>query len=249
MGSGLIAGPSYGITAFGTYVPRLRIPRRAIAEAHAWMAPGLLAGARGARAFCNWDEDAVTMAVEAGRRALAGGDGQAIDFVTLASTRMPYADLQHATQVAAALRLREETQTLDAGFSQRVGATVMRAALQGARGDQLVIASDRPAARPASSQELAYGAGAAAFRLGTEGVLARLLGSATRSVPFVDHFRGADQQYDYQWEERWVRDEGALKIIPATIEQALRDAGMSLSDCKTLIVAAPERGIGSAVAA
>ena len=60
----------YGITGFGAYVPRLRMDRGAIAAAHKWMAPSLKGMAKGERAFASWDEDAITMAVEAGRDVL-----------------------------------------------------------------------------------------------------------------------------------------------------------------------------------
>ena len=60
-----------GITAFGGYVPRLRLARKAIVAAHVWADPGLKGKARGERSMCNWDEDAVTMGVEAARNCLA----------------------------------------------------------------------------------------------------------------------------------------------------------------------------------
>ena len=63
-----------GILAFGAYVPRLRLARKAVAEANAWFNPALRSLAKGERAICNWDEDSVTMAVEAARDCLAGHD-------------------------------------------------------------------------------------------------------------------------------------------------------------------------------
>ena len=63
-----------GILAFGAYIPWRRLPRKAIAETHGWFNPALKGQAKGERAFCNWDEDPVTMAVEAARDALAGRD-------------------------------------------------------------------------------------------------------------------------------------------------------------------------------
>ena len=56
-----------GITSYGAYIPRRRLQRKAVAEANKWFAPNLTGGARGERAMANWDEDALTMAVEAGR--------------------------------------------------------------------------------------------------------------------------------------------------------------------------------------
>ena len=63
-----------GILAFGAYIPWRRLPRKAIADMHGWFNPALKGQAKGERAFCNWDEDAVTMAVEAARDALTGRD-------------------------------------------------------------------------------------------------------------------------------------------------------------------------------
>ena len=65
---------SFGILSYGAYIPRLRLSRRAIADANGWLNPALKAQGKGERAICNWDEDPVTMAVEAARDALAGID-------------------------------------------------------------------------------------------------------------------------------------------------------------------------------
>ena len=67
-----------GILAFGAYIPWRRLPRKAIADTHGWFNPALKGQAKGERAFCNWDEDCVTMAVEAARDALAGRDRSSI---------------------------------------------------------------------------------------------------------------------------------------------------------------------------
>src|SRR5690606_24517202 len=58
-----------GITAYGGYVPRLRLSRQAAAQANAWYAPNF-AGRKGSRAFANWDEDSITLAVAAARDCL-----------------------------------------------------------------------------------------------------------------------------------------------------------------------------------
>ncbi len=63
-----------GITAFGAYVPRLRLQKKAMAQTNAWLAPNLMGKAKGERAFGNWDEDAITFAVEAARDALGPED-------------------------------------------------------------------------------------------------------------------------------------------------------------------------------
>ncbi len=217
--------PAYGITGFGGYVPRLRMQRSAIAAAHKWMAPGLRASAKGHKAFCSWDEDSVTMAVEAARDALGGRARSGIGKLVLVSTSLPFADLLNASLVSAALGLPQALRAMDVGQSQRAGTSALLAALREMGGDALVIASDHPRGKPASVQEIGFGAGAAAFTLGSEGVVATLQGASSSTAVFVDHFRSSDNTYDYFWEERWIRDEGYSKLVPPTVVSALADAG------------------------
>ena len=83
-----------GITAYGAYIPRRRLQRKAVAEANKWFAPGLVGGAKGERAMANCDEDAVTLAVEAGARLPArrrsATDRAHVDAIYFASTTMPF---------------------------------------------------------------------------------------------------------------------------------------------------------------
>ncbi len=91
-----------GIVWCGVYVPRYRLNKAVISEA--WgMAP-----VKGEKAVCNYDEDALTMAVEAGSACLEGNGRQGTGGLFFASTSGPYAEKQHSTLVAAALDLQEE---------------------------------------------------------------------------------------------------------------------------------------------
>ena len=81
-----------GILSFGAYIPRKRLQRSAIHAANAWFAPGLAGLAKGERAIGDWDEDSVTMAVEAARDALVGIDRERIGSLSLASTTFPFVD-------------------------------------------------------------------------------------------------------------------------------------------------------------
>jgi 3-hydroxy-3-methylglutaryl CoA synthase len=237
----------FGITAYGAYVPRLRIDRAIIADAHRWAMPGLRGQAKGSRAFASWDEDAITMAVEAARDALGDKGAGAIGALRLASTTMPYADLQNAAIVAGAIGAPHAIASSDAGGSQRAGTSALLQALRSIE-PSLVIASDAPQAKPGSNQELSFGAGAAAFSVGSEGIVARLLGAASLTEVFVDHFRSADADSDYGWEERWVRDEGYARIVPAAVDAALADAGIALSEVQHFVMPSYLRGAADGVA-
>ena len=221
---------SPGITAYGAYVPRLRLQRAAIVQANAWANGALAAHGRGERSMCNWDEDSVTMAVEAARDALTGVDRSAVSAVHLASTTLPFTDRQNAGICAEALNLGSDIGTLDVTSSLRAGTTglvnAIGAVRAGAPGPVLFIASEHRRSRTGTAQELLYGDGAAAFTLGSEGVVARLAGRHSTSVDFVDHYRGQQSEFDYDWEERWIRDEGYLKIVPPTVAAALERCGL-----------------------
>ena len=247
-GDNVASKNAYGITGYGAYIPRLRMERAAIAAAHQWMAPGLRAAARGQRAFCAWDEDSVTMAVEAGRDVLAGAATERIGKLVFASTRMPFADLLNASLVSGALGLPPVLRAQDVGQSQRAGTSALLAALTDTSGPALVVASDRPRGKPASVQEIGFGAGAAAFTLGAEAVIATLPGASSSTSTFVDHFRSSDNRYDYFWEERWIRDEGYLKIVPPTVNAALTQAGVKPSEVSHFILPTTFKGIAATLA-
>lgn len=119
-----------GITAYGAYVPRLRLDRAVIADAHRWAMPSLRGQAKGSRAFASWDEDAITMAVEAARDALGEGGAGSIEALRLASTTLPYADLQNAAIVAGAIGAPTAIASSDGGGSQRAGTSALLAALR-----------------------------------------------------------------------------------------------------------------------
>lgn len=218
-----------GITAYGSYIPRLRLSRQAVAQANAWYAPQF-AGRKGTRSMANWDEDSITMAVAAARDCLGTGDERGhIGSVHLVSSTLPFAERLNAGVVCEALTLGEGVEALDMGGSTSAALSAVMGAMDRVTargGNALVIATDHRKTRAASSQELDYGDGAAALTVGNTNVIAEYLGGATLTVDFVDHFRMAGEEIDYHWEERWVRDEGIGKLGPRAIASALQKAGV-----------------------
>jgi hydroxymethylglutaryl-CoA synthase len=219
---------AFGVLSYGAYIPRRRLQRKVIAAANGWFNPGLRALAKGERAMANWDEDSVTMAVEAARDCLKGERPAAIDQLMLASTTHPYNDRQNAGIVATALHLGSALRVLDVTGSLRAGTSALATALS-AGGTALVAASEHRLAKAASQQEMHYGDGAAALLVGRGAPIARLVASHSETVDFVHQFRGHDRPHDYAWEERWIRDEGYMKIVPATLAALFKAAGTSPS--------------------
>lgn len=215
----------FGVLSFGAYLPRARMQRKAIAAANGWFNAGLRGLAKGERAIGNWDEDTITMAVEAARDCLGDRDRTGLRQLVLASTTHPFDDRQNATVVATALHLPSALRTADAAGSLRAGTGALVAALEG-RDRTLVVAADMRRAKAGGTQEMLYGDGAAAMLVGEGTPIARLLGAHAESVDFVHQYRMRDRDTDYGWEERWIRDEGYLKIVPRAVAALLERCGV-----------------------
>jgi 3-hydroxy-3-methylglutaryl CoA synthase/uncharacterized OB-fold protein len=226
--------------------------RSAIAAANLWANPGLKSLGKGERAFAAWDEDVVTMAVEATRDAFRGDAARAkVGGVILASTTPPFADRLNAGIIAGALGLSEAVTAFDVSGSMRAGTSAVIAGLSLAAGSGkpvIVAAAERRRSKPGSTQEFGNGDAAAALVLGTEKVVARVLATHSVTRDFVDHFRATGEPHEYGWEERWVREEGYQKLAPAAAKAALAKAGVAAADVTTLILPSPLARIEAPVA-
>lgn len=236
-----------GILAFGAYVPQRRLQRAAVFEANQWFAPGLKGLAKGERAIASWDEDAITMAVEAARDCLTERDREDVTGVVLASTTLPFADRLNAGIIKEALVLDDQITALDVTGSQRAGTSALIQALS-AQGETLVLAADLRKARPASEAELQQGDAAAALLVGQGELVAKLLGRHSQTIDFVDHFRATGVDYDYTWEGRWIRDEGYTKILGGALKDALAHFGLHGNQIDRAIIPIPVRGVPESLA-
>ena len=240
-----------GIKAYGGYVPRRRLPRQVIVEANSWFNAGLKAYSKGERSICNWDEDTLTMAVEAARDCLGEERPDSIKALYLASTTLPFADRQNAGVLGTALNLGQNMMTMDISSSLRAGTSGMINALrsaQGLSGDVLYAAAEHRKSRTANQNELMNGDGAAAVLIGEGDVVAELLAAHQVAVDFVDHYRFQTEEFDYNWEERWIRDEGYAKIVPPAIEAALAEAGLGADAIDHFAMPGTIRGIQGMIA-
>ncbi len=223
-----------GITSYGGYIPRLRLDRMSIFQTMGWFAPAIVMVAQGERSFCNWDEDSLTMAVSASMDCLNGNDKKTVDALYLASTTLPFSDRSNAGIVKTALNLKDDLQSQDFTSSLRSGTSALITALSAVQaGDKkqvLVTASDKRETKSAYFYEMWFGDGAASLLVGDSDVIAEFKGSYSVSLDFVDHYRGTRNQFDYMWEERWVRDEGYSKIIPEAVTGLFKKLSISMED-------------------
>ena len=220
-----------GIISYGAYVPRYRISRKTIASAMGWLNPGILPGEK---AMGNYDEDSLTLAIAAGIDCLKGIDREEIDGLYFATTTAPYRERESAAIISTALDLKPHIRTADFADSLKAGTSALLCACDAARSggvsEALVCSADCRLGKPGSSQEMNFGDGAAAFLIGSDGVIASLEGSYSVSYDFPDHWRAAHDKYDRALEDRWIRDEGYNKFIPEVITGLLRKYGLEAKD-------------------
>ena len=206
-----------GILSYGVYIPRYRLPREEAYASMGWFNPVTRGYAKGEKAVANYDEDALTLGVEAARTCLESGRRKGVTGLFWASTTPPYAERQNAGIMAHALNLPEYVETVDMTGSLKAGTSALLAAFDtaaaGRGGNVLAVASDCRLSKVASAQEHVFGDGAAAFLIGDGEPLASLQGSYTLSCDFVDYRRGTKEDFGKAWEDRWIRDLGYGRLI------------------------------------
>lgn len=232
-----------GITSYGAYIPWYRLNRELILQQMSWFNSANAAYARGEKAVANHDEDVITMGYAAARNCLDMEARQDIDGLYLASLSLPFAQRQNAVVVADALALRPDIRSADFTGSLKSGTTALLAALDHAAANQdaslLVCASECRVPKPGSAQEYTYGDGAAAVAIGSHNVIAEFKQAYSVSHDFIDSRRLSGERFEHGWEERWIRDEGYLKIIPEAIKGLLAQARLTPADFAQICIACP----------
>jgi len=172
------------IAGIGAYAPRLRVAAEEFERAWGrFEAAGVEE-----TAVPEADEDALTMAAEAARRALeaAGRDGNTVDHLGFATTTPPVAEEDLTARLASILGIPSDATTRTHTGSTRAGAQALDAALDaGPWGGQagLIAVGDCPRGAPDSEQEHAAGAGGMAVVLDSDGP-GVVLGRASHVEPY-----------------------------------------------------------------
>jgi len=222
-----------GIVSYGAYVPLWRLRRDAIT-------PGL----RGEKAIAGFDEDSITMAVAAGLDCLQNFERESIDGLLFATTTSPYLEKQAAAIVANALDLRRDIFAADALACVRGGTIAMRIASDmvkaGSAKSVLLTAADSRLGAPESSFERDSGDGAAAVLFGDSAhVIATLSCSYSISNELMDVWRLPGESFINTEEDRFIEEEGYLKIVEGAVSGLMKRYGLSSQDFAKAVFCAP----------
>ncbi|MFQ5830688.1 MAG: OB-fold domain-containing protein [Candidatus Methylomirabilia bacterium] len=234
-----------GIVSVGTYIPRYRLTRQTVGQV--WGG-----GGGGERAVANYDEDSLTMAVEAALGALAGEDLSAVGACLFASTTPPYAEKSNATLLATVADLGAEIVTADLGGSLRCSTTALRMALDlvkaGTTRQALVAGADMRLAAPGTDLETLLGDGAAAVLVGEGEVIATFEGAYTVSREFTDVWRNQGDRYLQMGDATFIRAYGLDKHLPEAVDGLLGKLGLKRQDMAKVAYYAPDFRVHAALA-
>lgn len=197
----------------------------------------------GMRAVADWDEDALTLAVEAARTLAGGATPEALRF---ASTSAYFTDRAQSGIALDALALPRSVRTSDTANTRRAGTTALLDALL-ARRDEIVAAGEKRPTQPGSAAQLGFGDGAAAVRTGANAP-ARLAGFASISHDLVDRYASREHPVSYAYEERFVRDVAVAEILTPAVRDACAAAGIAPHQLAHVAVHEPATASWRAVA-
>ncbi|MFA4835298.1 MAG: 3-oxoacyl-[acyl-carrier-protein] synthase III C-terminal domain-containing protein [Dehalococcoidia bacterium] len=215
-----------GIASCGAYLPVLRLA----------LPPS------GERTVGNYDEDSITMAVEAAIDCLKGTDRNQVDAVYFASTTPPYAEKQCAALIACVLDLQNNPNTVDFIGSTRSATMALKAAMDAVKAGSakkvLVVAADRRVGPAQSDIDKTSGDGAAAVLITDQAPVA-IENSYCLTDEFTFNWRKPEDEFVRGWEERFIMTEGYQPLMKKAVAGLLKSAGMKTADITKAALYAP----------
>ena len=224
-----------GIVSYGSYIPYRRLKRSAISAVL-----GVPTG-RGERAVASFDEDTISMAVEALRDALKGAPNVLPQALFFATTTAPYGEKLNAAIIGAATRLPTEIRAADLTGSTRAGLSGLLQAVDASRpGTYAAITmADARLGAPEGRMEQQTGDGAAAFIVGNHGVIAEIEATASLTREFLDSWRAPGERFAHSWEERFALTQAYAPLFQKAVSTVLERAGARPDDLARVILDAP----------
>ncbi len=234
-----------GIISAGAHIPFYRLEGGTVRAV--WGA----GNAKASRPIAAFDEDPITMGVEALINAGGWGETKA-DALYFASTSAPYAEKSNAAVVAAAADLPETIFTADLGGALRAGTSALRAALDaveaGSAERAAVVASEMRPARAGGPDELALCDGAAALIVGKGAdVAAEVEAIYAWTEDFIDRWRLPGEDQVSAGDAKFIQDFGYVRQTAATVEGLLQKTGATREDIGRVLFYAPDARTHAAI--
>jgi 3-hydroxy-3-methylglutaryl CoA synthase len=227
-----------GIMSYGAYIPIFRMSKDIVSNAWGTRSMGV------ERSVANYDEDSLTMAVEAALNCIDGEDRKGIEGLFFASSTSPYKEKACSSILATVADLDSEIWTSDFANSLRAGTSALRAGLYAVKSgevkDVLVTVADCRLGTPRSVDEQIFGDGAAALLLGDSDVIATIEDIYSVSDDITDVWRTDQDNFVRSWEDRWVLINGYTKNMKAAISGIMKRQGLEPKDFAKIVMYSPD---------
>lgn len=226
-----------GIVGYGAHLPRHRIKVEEIAKVWGADAPSYKKGLMlREKSVPPPDMDTITLSVEAARRALKRAvnvDPVDIGAIYIGSESHPYAVKPSGTTVAEAIGATPDIHCADFEFACKAGSEAMFVALSHVQAKQmkyaLAIAADTSQGAPSDALEFSAAAGAGAFIMGMDNLVAECLDTHSYMTDMPDFWRREHQFYP-QHGGRFTGEEAYFAHTKGASNALLKKSGMKPKD-------------------
>ena len=226
-----------GIVSYGGYVPRYRITPKDIGAV--WGVDGEAMG-RGlnirAKSVPGPDEDVITMSVEAARNALKKAphiDPKDVGAIYVGSESHPYAVKPSATIVAEAIEAAPVMTAADYEFACKAGTAAIQTCMGLTISEMyrygMAIGSDTSQGAPSDALEYSASAGAAAFVIGRDHLMATIDHTVSYTTDTPDFWRREGQAYPSHG-GRFTGEPAYFKHVMSCANLLFKRAGTSPAD-------------------
>lgn len=230
-----------GIVGWGVDVPKLRIKIAQIAAIWGADAPTYERGlGLVEKSVAPWDQDSITLAVEATFRALARApfvDPADIGKISIGSESPPYAVKPSATVLAEVIGATPHVWASGVEFACKAGTQTMIDAIMYVLGQgvsnampwALGVGSDTSQGAPSDALEFSAASGAAAFIMGRTQIAARLLWACSFDTDTPDFWRREHRHYP-EHAGAFTGDPAYFKHTLGAARSMMDEAGMKPAD-------------------
>jgi hydroxymethylglutaryl-CoA synthase len=234
-----------GIVSYGVSIPRYRIKSEEIARV--WGEdPDVIKKGLGVfeKSVPAPDQDTTTLSVDAARQALERGrvDPRSIGAIYVGSESHVYAVKPTATIVSEALDVDPHLTAADFEFACKAGTAAMQAAMgmvkAGYIKNGLAIGADTSQGAPGDALEYSASAGAAAFVIGSEEVVARIDHMSSYTTDTPDFWRREGQKYPTHG-GRFTGEPAYFRHVREASERLMKNAGTTPRDYRYAVVHQP----------
>ncbi|HDQ08263.1 MAG TPA: hydroxymethylglutaryl-CoA synthase [Methanoculleus sp.] len=225
-----------GIISYGAYIPRFRIKTEEIARV--WGADGAeIARGLGVRekSVPDFDEDTITISVEAARGALARRplDPGEIGAIYVGSESHPYAVKPSAAAVGEAIGATPVMTAADCEFACKAGTAAIQTGMglvkSGMVTYAVAIGADTAQGAPGDALEYTASAGGAAIIVGNDDPIAEINHTCSYTTDTPDFWRREGQEYPSHG-GRFSGDPAYFKHVQGAARLMLEQMGTTPSD-------------------